>query len=144
MSQLFQFDPNQFTITVNGLLINGFADGTFCNIEYTSDIWVMTPGVKNVVRVKQNDDSASVTLTLQKGSAGNKILDDLRLVDLASAGGIFNFLAKDTLNPGNFYSAKTMWVRRTPTFAPSKDAPTQEWILDTNELIANIPGGVVL
>lgn len=140
----FQFDPSKFNIIVGGSLINGFADGTFVNIEYTSDIWTMTPGIANVVRVNQTDKSASITLTLQKGSIGNAILDGFKKLDEASGLGLFNFQAKDLLNPGNIYTAKIAWIRRTPPFSASKDAPTLEWIIDTPELKADSPGGIIL
>jgi len=81
---------------------------------------------------------------LQKGGPGNGILDGFKKLDEASGFGTFNFQGKDLLNPGNIYISKTAWIRRTPGFSASKDAPTTVWIIDTFELKSDNPGGIIL
>lgn len=139
---LYQYDPKKHNIIVGGFLITGLADGTFLNVEATSDSFTMVNGIAITTRVRQNDDSASIILTLQYTSPANAVLEGFRQVDLGSGLGAFNFVANDSVNPGNKHVAGTAWVRRPPSFTGSKDAPNYEWTLDTDELKFNIAGAV--
>ncbi len=141
---LYQFDPEKHNVICGGSLITGFADGTYINIEATSDTYTMTNGINTTIRVKQNDDSATVILTLQYASPGNTILGNFRKLDKSSGFGTFSFLAKDILNPLNEHIAGTCWIRRPPSFSGSKDAPNYEWTIDTNSLVFSPNGGVLL
>jgi hypothetical protein len=142
---LYQYDPKKHNISAGGLPLTGFAGGTFLNIEANSDDWSEITGVYgDTTRIRLNDKSAIITLTLLYGSPGNTILDDFRKLDLNSGLGVFNFLADDSLNPGNQHIAATCYVRRAPTATRSDEAPTVEWTLFAPKLEFETRGGVLV
>jgi len=142
---LIQFDPKKYNVVVGTSAVSGFADGTFIVIEANSDTWVKTTGSDGLtIRVRQNDDTANITLSLLYSSPSVKILENYRTLDLNTSGGYFNFLAVDSLNPGNSHISAKAWIRRPPTMTGSKEAPVLEYLIDTAEMQFNLTGGVIL
>lgn len=133
---LYQYNPARHNILIGGQLITGFIKGTFATFEQTNDTYTTVPGIDFTTRIKQNDDSGSLTLTLHYTSPGNSIMELYRKLDLNGDLGTFEFLAVDVLN-GSEHSAPFCWVVKPPSFNGADDNVQLEWVLNTNSLKFN-------
>lgn len=134
---LHQYDPNNVTVVFGGALIDGFADGSFVNVEYNNDLFSLSVGADGEAsRSKSNDRSARVTVTLMPGSTGNLILNAAIRLDEATNGGVVPLLVTD-LSTGTTFAAEGCWVTKDPGSDFQTEAQTVEWVLETDRMIAN-------
>lgn len=128
------YDPNMIQVIVGGAIIGGFADGTFVNVEYENDFFTKVVGAdKLCTRVKQNDYSGLITMTLQQSSPSNDILSGFVVLDRTANSGIVPLLIKDLLGTTVIASAYG-WVRKPPAVEYSKEVSNREWLFDCAEL----------
>lgn len=128
------YDPSMVKVLVGGAIIGGFADGTFVMSEYTSDFFIKTTGAdKLTTRVKQNDFSGTITLTLQQSSPSNDILAGFVALDRASNAGVVPVAITD-LSGRTVIASAYGWVRKPPAVELSKEVSNREWIIDCAEM----------
>lgn len=128
------YDPKQVLLTVGGAIIDGYAPGTFINVEQQADMWSMQVGASGEGQFsKSNDESALITITLMPGSIGNAILESMRQADLIGNLGARPLTISDpsTLTQHIATSARVM---RSPTRVYSTEAQGVEWVLGTLNL----------
>ena len=132
-------DPKKHSI-IFGSPIKGFADGTYINIEPSSDVWARTTGADGLTtRVRQNDDTATITITLMQSSDSNDILSAILTADKLSGAGIIPILIKD--NSGrSVFSAPEAWIAAKPAQGAGKDVENREWVIHTGEAFDFIGG----
>lgn len=124
------YDPKDYPLVFNGILIEGFADGTFITIEET------TPGFSDavgaygdVVHVRSHDRRGVCRFTLQTTSEVNKRLSDMYNADrdkVRSGVGEFSLSSKagETL-----HEASKGRLSASPS-ATFDDTPgTREWTI---------------
>lgn len=129
------FDPGKFIITIAGLPINGFADGTYINIERETDTFSKEIGADGVVsRVAMNDKSALLTITLSQTSPSNDALSILHNADELTGQGVVPIAVKDITGRSTYISGSG-WIKKPAGFEGSKELTTREWVIDMAETI---------
>ena len=134
------FDPSQLAVSIGGALLTGFADGTFVKVSRDTDAFNLTIGSDGEgTRVKTNNKSATIVVTLQQTSSSNDFLSGLAASDELSNGGAVPLLIKD--NSGRtLFSAETAWVQKYADAEYSNDVTSREWTIRTDFLVAFIGG----
>ena len=124
------FDPRLVNILIGGVPMQGFADGTFLSIDRDEDAFVKVVGADGTsTRIKSNNRSATLTLTLKQSSPSNDVLSGFAALDELSNTGVVPVLVKD--NSGNsIYFSATGWVQKYPLSEFSKEISNREWTLD--------------
>jgi len=134
MPGIATYDPSKVVLSVGGAEINGYADGEFINVDRANDTFNKSTGADNrTVRIKQNDFSGSITITLSQTSESNNILSAFMILDETTNDGIVPVLIKDLLGSSVYVSAYA-WVRKPPAGAYGKDDSNREWVLDCANL----------
>jgi len=124
------YDPKEVILLMDGIPISGYADGTFVMVERTSDAFTKVSGSDgDVSRVKTNDKSGTITVTLAQTSPGNDILTGLALLDEQSNSGVVPVAVVDKSGRST-YASGFGWVRKMPNSEFSKDVSNREWIID--------------
>src|SRR5688572_21141371 len=102
-------------VLAGAALIEGFAEGTHVNIEYVNDLYTLKVGADGEgMYTKSNDLSATVTLTLMPGSAGNVILQSLFAADVIGNLGLFPLVITDP-STATRHVAKAARIMKAPT-----------------------------
>lgn len=139
---LRQYDPKSVLIVLGAIPVSGFADGTFCAIEFREDAFMLQIGADGEgARSRSNDRSASITFTLQQTSQSNALLSALHVTDIASPGGAgcVPLLVKDALG-NSIFAAEKAWIVKMPVSEYGREAGTREWKIETDRLDA-LDGG---
>lgn len=136
------YDPGLVVITVGGNVITGFADGTFINVERTSDSFSKTVGASGeVVRVRNRDTSGSITLTLLGSSLSNDTLSALAKIDELTGAGVVAFMLKD-LAGTTLVAAESCWVKKPANVEFGKELSNREWTFDTGPTVMGVGGNL--
>ena len=118
---------------VNGALQNGFlANAAFAQ-------WQGAGATGEATRVKSNDKSGTISITLQQSSPSNDDLSTIALADELSNTGLRPFLMKDNLGT-TIYTAPTAFIEKIPAGGFGKTQKDRVWVIKTNNLIAFLGG----
>lgn len=137
------YDPNKTTISVAGINITGFAAGTFVQCERNEDGFSLVVGADgNATRVRNQNRSGKITLTLQQGSPSNATLSALAVADELDGSGVGAFLAKDAsaTTTATLASAQNVWITKLAPFERGKEAGEVVWVLETDTLLIKHAG----
>ena len=127
------YDPKQVIITVGGVPMSGFSDGTFLEIDRNEPTWNMVVGADGLVtRGKTNNFSGTMTLTLKQSSPSNDVLSGFMAIVEASNSGVFPILVKD-LSGNSIYFAGQAWVTQYANSTFGKDISDRQWTLSLAE-----------
>lgn len=141
MAELAHYSPEDVTILVAGFIpITGLVSGTFVSINKNLQPFVAqrtTDG--QVARLKNNDQTYSVTLTLQSTSESNDVLTKLWQFDELLLKGKFPLLIKDNLGSSLFFSATT-WIESVPVLDFSDTITNRMWMLRSSQAGINFGG----
>ena len=76
------YDPKQVVISIGGVPISGYADGTFLLIDRDENAFTKVTGADGTsTRVKSNNRAGSMTLTLKQSSPSNDVLSGFATLD---------------------------------------------------------------
>lgn len=130
----YKYNSADVTIIVNGIIISGFADGTFVTVERDEDAFTKQVGTDGeVTRSKSNNKTGSVTITLMQSSASNGDLTVMHALDELTGNGVGPFLMRD--GSGNSkYAAENAWIRKYPSAEYGREATGREWVIDVDKL----------
>ena len=138
------YDPKKVAVTINGQLVEGFADGTFITVTRNNQSWSVASGASGeTARMKSNDKSGTVELTLMQTSAFNDILSGLFGADELNGAGKFSFALIDENGSTNL-GATEMWVQQPPTVEYGKELGDRVWTLESGEITYLSIGGTAL
>lgn len=144
MSGVRTYSPGAIVITVGGVAMGGFADGTFVSISRDEQSFTKVTGADGTVsRSKSNNRSGAVTLTLQQTSPSNEVLSSLLAQDeLDGTSGVVPVLIKDTSGETRFFSG-TGWVRGLPdNIEFAKEISNREWVIEMADMEFNLTGNI--
>ena len=123
------FDPAQVVLTVGGVPIGGYADGTFISVERNEDTFTPVSGADGVVsRAKSNNKTGTITVTLAQTSPSNDVLSGFAVADELTNTGIVPVLCKDNSGRSVHFSALG-WIQKPPTAEYGKEISNREWVL---------------
>jgi hypothetical protein len=131
-----QYDPKLVICTVGGVLINGWAEDSFIEIEYDEDLWSKQIGADGYgIFSKSNNLSATVTVKLMPGAYGNTVLSARLMMDISPlSAGFFPFEVIDRATATTHTSLRSR-IMKPPSKTYSKTAEALEWTIGCLELI---------
>ena len=133
------FDPKEVSIIFGEYIIRGFAE-TQISVARDNAAYEMVIGADGeATRVKSNDRSGTITITLQQSSPSNDDLSTIALADELSNTGLRPFYMKDNLG-NSLYSAATAFIEQIPEASFGKTANDRTWIIKTDNLVAFLGG----
>ena len=134
------YDAKEVVLTLDGIPILGYADGTFISLEREEETYTKVVGADGVVsRAKTNNRSGTLTLTLKQTSPSNEDLSDFLKQDELSNNGVFSVLIKDSISGTRLFSS-TGWVQGLPTIEYAKEISDREWAIDLANIEFDISG----
>ena len=129
------FDPKEVSIIFGEFLIRGFSDSQI-TVARDNPAYEMVIGADGeATRVKSNDRSGTITITLQQSSPSNDDLSTIALSDELSNTGVRPFFMKDNLGT-TIYSAASAFIEKIPDAGFAKTATDRVWVLKTDNLVA--------
>jgi hypothetical protein len=127
MAAVSTYDPLSIVVTVGGVPMSGFTEGTFLEIARDEAVWSEIVGADGrTSRIRSNNNNATMTLTLKQTSPSNDILSGFLVADQISNNGYLSVMVKDLLGTSTFFSAQG-WIINFPDTAYAKDILDREW-----------------
>lgn len=127
------YDPKQVIVTIGGVPMSGFSDGTFLEVVRNEPTWNMVVGADGLVtRGKTNNFSGTLTLTLKQSSPSNDVLSAFLAVDEATNAGVIPVLIKDLSGNSVYFSARA-WINQYANSTFGKDISDRQWTLSLDE-----------
>lgn len=128
------YDPAQVSVIFAGIIVEGYADGTFVLAARNNPSFSLKVGASGEgARAKSNDRSGTVTITLMQSSASNDLLSAQAALDEASGDGIGSLLIKD-LSGTTLVSAETAWIQKPSDMERAKEISDAQWVIETDVL----------
>ena len=128
------YDPKSVIVSVGGVPISGYADGTFIEISRDDVAFTKVVGADgNTSRVKSNNTGGTLTITLQQTSPSNDILSAFAQADELTNSGVVPILVKD-LSGNSIYFSATGWIQKYPDSIFANEINTRAWVLDLADL----------
>lgn len=128
------YDPKKVIITLGGVPITGFADGTFIQVDPNSATWEKKVGADGeVIRAMQNDNTHTVQITLQQSSASNDYLSSVMAADKLTGKGMLPLSITDT-NGSTVAFWPQAWVQTDPSYGYAKEATDRQWTIHTGQI----------
>ena len=129
MTQFSQYDPDQYSVTFNGIPVEGFAEDNFVQIEMASEGFsdeVSADG--RVTRIRSRDQRATITFHLKASSPTNRLFSALYQADMnaPNGAGVGALLVRDTQGATVFASAQA-WIAAMPKISIGKKLGDREW-----------------
>lgn len=129
MHSFSEYNPDNYSVTYNGIPIEGFAEDDFINIEMDTEGFSDEIGSDgHVVRYKNCDQRATVTFSLMANSPTNAVLSAMHQADLKmpSGFGVGPLLVRDTQG-ASIFAAPQAWVQGFPKATLGKKVGNREW-----------------
>lgn len=141
MAELAHYSPEDVTILVAGFIpITGLVSGTFLSISKNlQPFTTQRTSDGQVARLRNNDQTYSITLTLHSASESNDVLTRLWLFDEALLKGKFPLLIKDNLGSSLFFSTTT-WIEAAPVMDFAETITNRVWTLRSSQAGINFGG----
>lgn len=128
------YDPTQVIISIGGVPMSGFTEGTFLEVVRDEPTWNKVVGADGLVtRGKTNNFTGTVTLTLKQSSPSNDVLSGFMAIDEATNAGVIPVLIKDISGNSVYFSARA-WISKYADSTFAKDITDRQWVLQTDEL----------
>jgi hypothetical protein len=131
------FDPDQVVVSIAAIPIQGFSEGDMVTAEYDADAMLDVVGTDGeVVRSKNADRRATVTIRLMQTSSSNPLLDALHALDMnvANGAGVGTFLLQD-LQGATLLRSEKAWIAAPPSVAMGPTAGPREWKIRCAKLV---------
>lgn len=126
---VYTYDPAQVVISVGGVPMSGFTDGTFCEIVRNEATWNMVVGADGLVtRGKTNNNSGTLTITLKQSSPSNDVLSAFLIADELSNAGVIPILVKDISGNSIYFSAQG-WISQFANSTFGKEIADRSWTI---------------
>ena len=127
------YDPKETTITFGNIIFNGFAEEKV-TISYQDDSYDLAIGCDGEsTRVRKNNNSAQITITLQQSSPTNDKLSVVSLIDRNTNLGILPLAIRD--NSGTTVAfAPSAYIMKTPDLTLANTNQTCQWVFVTDLL----------
>jgi hypothetical protein len=138
---IFTYDAAQHFLTLGGIPIQGFQDGSSITIEFDEDAVSKQVDVdgRNVVFNKTNNYTGSVTFTLNEGAASNDVLTGIYADFRRGAGGVVPMFFKDN-NGRSLAQSEGCTVMTMPSIGGGRESSGRTWVLTTGQMQMTVGG----
>lgn len=134
------YDPKDIIVTLGGVPLSGFADGTFVTVSRSGDSFSKSTGADGrTSRAKSNDKSGELALVLAQTSLSNDVLSAMLAADEASGAGVVPLMVKDVRGAALWFSPSA-WIRKPADGGYGKEISDREWMIDCADLQAFVGG----
>lgn len=135
------YDPSEVSVFIALLYeTTGFAPNSLVQISKdTSSYQTLKGGAGGVERVKNEDETYTMTLSLSQTSPTNSILNALAVLDNVSGRGIFPIFVKDSSGQSLFL-AGSCWIESPATASYTGSIETREWTIKCSEMNFSLAG----
>ena len=128
------YDPANVTIVFAGIIIEGYADGTFITAARNNKTFNLKVGSSGEdARAKSNDKSGTVTLTLMQTSASNALLSAQVELDELQNDGVGSLLIKDLLGT-TLVAAQTAWLQKPADVEFGGEITGRQWVIESGSM----------
>lgn len=128
------YDPSNIKMVWGGIIISGYADGTFVHVERASDSYQKVVGAGGeVMRTRLRDASGAIKFTLMPTSQCNDSLSAVAAQDDADNTGVLPLSIED-INGTTLLSSAHAWVKKTADVDFGKEPANREWTLECDVL----------
>lgn len=123
MSKVKTYDPKKVTVIFGTCILEGFAEGTFVNVETQGDGITAVVGCDQEIVRNISPDSIlkNITITLLQTSVSNDELSLMHDLDIATGQGLYPMAIKD-LSGRSVMVADQAWIVKKPVFKRGKIA----------------------
>ena len=130
MGLLKEYDPKDVVITWDGVLLNeGIADGTFITVTRNERTFALSVGGDGgSTRVRNNNRSGLVTVTLRMGSETNAQLSDKVKDEESGTPHVAPLLVQD-FSGNTLHSSEQAFLDGFPDDSMGTEEGTREWTL---------------
>lgn len=143
-SEVRTYDPKQIHVIWGGVIVAGFAEGTFVTIARNGDLFEKSKGADGTVdRINKNANDFSVTITIKQTSITNDLFSAQMLLDVQGNVGVLPLTVKD-LSGTTLFFARQAWIAKDPDVAYGDSLENREWRLDTGNATKFIGGTLTL
>lgn len=129
---LGSYSPNDVIVSVNGVPLDGFADGTFVNVAYNSDAATMVEGADGspAIAFKRGARGATITFTCLQTSLANNYLNALLQAQKFSASGssALNVTVRNAQG-GELHAMPVGFFQKEPEAAFAAEIGSREWTI---------------
>jgi hypothetical protein len=122
------YSPKRVAVSVAGIPVTGFADGTFISADYTNDAFTIVTGADGESTFVENaDQSGTIEITLKESSDSNDVFSALHATDRADLNGIVPIFIKDTNGRDTFLAAEAR-IMKQATGEKGNDLSDRTWV----------------
>lgn len=134
MSTFNQYSPSNVTLSFSDLDVNGFAEGTFIEVEREEDGFTTYVGaLGDVCRTRNLNRLSKITVTLMATAPINSVLATLAQIDEDDATEVYPIMVKDSSGEMLCVGAEA-WIMKRPKIERGKEAGTIQWVF----MVANL------
>lgn len=135
------FDPNQVTVIAGDFIISGFADDVFITVDRVDETYDVSRNVHgtNSLRVKKNNNDATITLTLSQDSESNDVFSNFYVAGRFGLPDRFTLMITDNKNKTQFKS-QDAWVQQVPSGTFANTFQNRSWTIMASNLDYNLAG----
>ncbi|MGJ3499936.1 hypothetical protein PsalN5692_04032 (plasmid) [Piscirickettsia salmonis] len=129
--------PTDTIIIFGAIQITGFAEGSYIKVKRNKKEWNQKIGAYgDMTRIRNLDQSGTITITLQRGMSCNQLLSGIKQIDSQTGNGVYPILIKtgDTTIGAGEHAYITGW----PEFEGSTEVTNIEWEFFVADLEMNI------
>ncbi len=133
---LSTYDPKKHVVIFAGVLLSGFADGQFVQVQPVGPGFTKKTGVDgDVTRSRSADRSGSLTVSLMQTSLSNDRLSAIYSADRAgfNGAGVGSLTIQDLAGFTLFFAARA-WIANDPDATLDAAATTRDWQIDYAEM----------
>jgi len=140
MAQTKTYDPKQMKVSFGGVILGGFADGTFLEVERDEDTFSRKVGAAGeACWVRNNNRGGKVTFTVMQDSATNSVLSSFLKADELLGTGVQTFYAAEA-NGSTAVHATEARITKPPAVKRGKEHDNVEWVIDCADIDVFVGG----
>jgi len=136
------YDPKKVILSIGGVQMQGFAEGTFITLERNSDAFTENSGsTGEETRTKSNNKFSTLTTTFVQTSPSNDVLSALAKLDELEGKGVVPVILKEIGGTTNAFSGAG-YIKKKAAITYGKEISNREWRLtlsDSEEHVGSIP-----
>lgn len=138
---LGNYDPTQQNVSLGGVIIDGFADGTFIKASRNQDTWTYQPSNSGGgARSRNPDKSGTIEFTLHAASPSNSYLSTLCRTDELAGTGVTDCQVNDRTTAQASVAAAQAWIKKPADFERQKELGEITWVVECAELVITHDG----